>query len=235
MKDFLKKYSSVIGVFNIALVVFVLLVNEAQAEQQSAITSVNVDGLQQQNDSTITSNGSYNQYNLGGGGNNFGSSGFPTYDRIGDVQCAVSTFSAKAYGIQRHLSQGALQLGVTVPLTFGRCRSAQDDQVALMQFNLHQKQIEQHKQDILFQSKMLQVCSGLHTMGYVITVDNPLYQACLAFQPSELRHSAAHAEEPLLMGFGKPSAHEEERIALERLNRENEYPVIEEFHIHPED
>ena len=57
MKDFLKKYSSVIGIFNIALVVFVLLVNEAQAEQQSAITSVNVDGLQQQNDSTITSNG----------------------------------------------------------------------------------------------------------------------------------------------------------------------------------
>lgn len=207
----------------ISFLITAFLFNFAYAEQ--AVTTLEVGGVAQSNAGTVTSQGSYNQYNLGGGGNNFGSGEFPTYDRIGDVSCSVSTLTAKAYGLSRHLNQGAMQLGVTVPLTFGRCRSAQDDQIALMQFNLHQKTVEQHKQDILFQSKMLTVCAGLHTMGYVITVENPLYLSCLAFQPAKLNHVLKHAGEPMIIGYGKPSAHQSERVKLNLVHDTNHHPA----------
>ena len=192
----------------ILMLALMAVIGTTQAEQ----TNVVIDGVEQRNEGTVNSTGAFNQYNLGGGGQNFGGQDIPVYQRKGDVSCAVATFSAKAYGIQRHLNQGALQLGVNIPLTGRRCLNAFDDAVEATIYDLHVKRVEQRKQDVLFQVKMANVCMGLHQADVILAIDNPLFEACQDFQPSEVKHGKPHAKDPLILGFGKPSAHEQERL-----------------------
>ena len=195
------------------------VVGATQAEQ----TTVIVDGVEQSNQGSVNSTGAFNQYNLGGGGQNFGGQDIPVYQRKGDVSCAVATFSAKAYGIQRHLNQGALQVGVNIPLTGRRCLNAFDDAVEATIYELHVKKVEQRKQDVLFQTKMFDVCRGMHLAGYVVAIDNPLFEACQQFQPSEANHGPKHAKDPQVLGFGKPSAHEQERLEHLELHHPHDF------------
>jgi hypothetical protein len=210
-----------------------ILILSGQAIQANDSTSSDAAsdsaGTTQSNSGQVTSTGSFSQYNLGGGGNNFGQNDIPTYDRIGRVQCAVSTASAKVYGLQRHLSQGALQVGVTIPLTFGRCRSAMDDEVALMRHELHVATVEQEKKDqlfvmkqeqvafdshkkaVLFEAQMADICATLH--GKVLLAnDIVLSQMCALYQPIDKDHG--HSDDPIRDGFTKPAQHHHERIAL---------------------
>lgn len=191
-----------------------LLATQGTAQAES--TTVIVDGLEQSNEGSVNSTGSYTQYNMGG--TQFGGGDIPVYQRHGDIQCPVSTFSVKANGLQRHLNQGSLQMGITIPLTGRRCGSAFDDAVEAQRFALHAKQVEQNKQDVLFQAKMFKVCQGMHLAGYVIDLHNPLYSACGEFQPASLSHGTKHEPEPLIRGYGKPAAHESERVKLYELH-----------------
>lgn len=206
----------------------IILSMQVQAEESTSSEST-ADGATQNNSGQVTSSGSFTQYNLGGGGNNFGQNDIPTYDRIGRVQCAVSTASAKVYGLQRHLSQGALQLGVTVPLTFGRCRSAMDDEVALMRHELHVATIEQekknqlfiwkqeqvafdsHKKEVLFEAQMADICAALHAK-VLLASDIALSQMCALYQPIDKNHG--HTDDPIRDGFKKPAQHHHERVNL---------------------
>lgn len=214
---------------------------QVQAEE-STNSATESEGATQSNTGSVTSQGSYTQYNLGGGGNNFGQNDIPTYDRIGRVQCAVSTASAKVYGLQRHLSQGALQIGVTVPLTFGRCRSAMDDEVALMKHELHVAVVEQekknklftmkqeqvafdsHKKEVLFQAQMADICGTLHTK-VLLANDIALSKMCGLYQPIDKDHG--HTDDPILEGFRKPAPHYHERVALAFSRSDPEYFVAE--------
>lgn len=209
------------------LFIAVILSMQVQAEESSSSESFSTENTQK-NSGQVTSTGSYNQYNLGGSGNNFGTNDIPTYDRIGRVQCAVSTASAKVYGLQRHLSQGALQIGVTVPLTFGRCRSAMDDEVALMRHELHVAKIEQgkkdvlffmkqeqvefdsHKKEVLFEAQMADICSVLHAK-VLLNDDISLSKMCALYQPIDKNHK--HSDDPRLDGFTKPAQHHHERLS----------------------
>ena len=204
---------------NLGFALAILVAGTVQAEQ----TTVIVDGVEQSNQGSVNSTGAFNQYNLGGGGQNFGGQDIPVYQRKGDVSCAVATFSAKAYGIQRHLSQGALQVGVNIPLTGRRCLNAFDDAVEATIYELHVKKVEQRKQDVLFQTKMFDVCRGMHLAGYVVAIDNPLFEACQQFQPSEANHGPKHAKDPQVLGFGKPSAHEQERLEHLELHHPHDF------------
>jgi len=205
---------------------------------QGTTTNVVVDGLSQQNSGQVTSQGSYNQYNLGGGGNNFSSGDFPVYQRKGDVQCPTATFSMKAYGLQRHLNQGAVQAGITVPLTGRRCLNAFDDEVAVTQYELHVAKIEQDKRDQLFlaqvekdriaayerqinfEVQMAQTCSALHGTT-LISSNIALSDMCTMFMPIDTDHS--HGEEPHYDGFRKPASHEHERVKLTRAEELADY------------
>lgn len=210
--------------------IIILSMQTIQAEDStSSDAASDSTGTTQTNSGQVTSTGSFSQYNLGGGGNNFGQNDIPTYDRIGRVQCAVSTASAKVYGLQRHLSQGALQLGVTVPLTFGRCRSAMDDEVALMRHELHVATVEQekknklfvmkqeqvafdsHKKEVLFEAQMADICAALHAK-VLLASDIALSEMCALYQPIDRNHG--HADDPIRDGFKKPAQHHHERVNL---------------------
>ena len=205
---------------------------------QSTTTNVVVDGLSQQNSGQVTSQGSYNQYNLGGGGNNFSSGDFPVYQRKGDVQCPTATFSMKAYGLQRHMNQGAIQAGITVPLTGRRCLNAFDDEVAVTQYELHVAKIEQDKRDQLFlaqvkkdavtayqreidfAAKMAGVCGQLH-QSVLIASNTALSDMCTMYMPIDTDHG--HGEEPHNDGFTKPASHKHERVVLSQADQLADY------------
>lgn len=232
----------------IALMLTLLAFNvSAEDGTSNNSTTVNLDSVTQTNTGQVTSQGSYTQYNLGGGGNNFGTNDIPTYERIGRVQCATSTFSAKAYGLTRHLNQGALQMGFTVPLTSGRCQNAQDDEVALMQHELHVAKIEQEKKNqlfamkvareafesnkktVLFESQMADVCSQLH--GKILLADSTSLSAmCNLYQPIDKNHT--HGDDPQRNGFTKPAAHHYERVAQEEVTMEEYVKRNDEEEVH---
>lgn len=70
----------------IALMLTLLAFNvSAEDGTSNNSTTVNLDSVTQTNTGQVTSQGSYTQYNLGGGGNNFGTNDIPTYERIGRV------------------------------------------------------------------------------------------------------------------------------------------------------
>jgi len=213
-------YGEVIGVLIIMSIALFMLLFNYEAKAQDVTTNVVVDGLSQQNSGQVTSQGSYNQYNLGGGGNNFSSGDFPVYQRKGDVQCPTATFSMKAYGLQRHLNQGAVQAGITIPLTGRRCLNAFDDEVAVTQYELHVAKIEQdkrdqlfvaqvekdavvaHEKEVLFQAKMAGVCATLHTTT-LINENIALSQMCNDYMPIDANHG--HSDDPHHNGFVKPA------------------------------
>lgn len=174
-------------------------------------TNTSIDGIEQRNSSNVQASGSYTQNIIGQGQGSFNQGSIPTYERAGSVQCAVSSLSADAFALNNDASIGAFRVGVSIPLTFGRCRRAFDDEMAVIKYGLHVAKIEQAKQNILFQTKMADVCMGLHQAGIVIVKTSPLYQACLDFQPAALTHDNPHPAEPYIEGYGKPSAHKHER------------------------
>lgn len=198
--------------------VSIALLLGARAEAQvSTSTNTEIAGIEQRNASQVNASGSYTQNIIGQGSGNFDQGTMPTYERKGDVQCAISSMSADAFALNNDASIGAFRLGVTVPLFTGRCKSAFDDEVAVTRYQLHVAKVEQRKQDILFNVKMAEVCMGLHKANIVIDKTNPLYTHCVQFMPSNLIHGKPHAAEPNIIGFGKPSAHIEEIDLTEAL------------------
>ena len=204
--------------------ILVLAVN-AQA-QVSTNTNTEIAGIEQRNASQVNASGSYTQNIIGQGSGNFDQGSIPTYERKGDVQCAVSSMSADAFALNNDASIGAFRLGISVPLTFGRCRDAFDDEVAVTRYKLHVAKVEQRKQDILFNVKLAEVCMGLHQAGIVIDKTNPLYVQCRQYMPSELKHGKPHPAEPNILGFGKPSAHAEEIDLTEHVHSHEDYPEL---------
>ena len=97
----------------------VMLIPCKAAAQQTADNSTTIDGINQRNQSAVTSSGSYTQNVIGQGSGNFDQGSIPTYERKGDVQCAVSSMSADAFALNNDASIGAFRLGISVPLTFG--------------------------------------------------------------------------------------------------------------------
>ena len=203
------KESTAINIMILSLLAMIAMNLSLQANAQDTNNTTNIDGIEQRNESTVSSTGSYTQNVIGGG--NFNQGSIPTYNRKGDVQCAVPSMSADAYALNNDASAGAFRVGITYPLGGDRCQSAFDDEVAVTLYKLHVLKVEQHKQDVLFQQQMSTVCLGLHQAGIVIDKSNVLYEACLQFQPAEIKHGQPHPEEPRINGFGKPSAHKHER------------------------
>ena len=194
--------------------------------QVSTNTNTEIAGIEQRNASQVNASGSYTQNIIGQGSGNFDQGSIPTYERKGDVQCAVSSMSADAFALNNDASIGAFRLGISVPLTFGRCRDAFDDEVAVTRYKLHVAKVEQRKQDILFNVKLAEVCMGLHQAGIVIDKTNPLYVQCRQYMPSELKHGKPHPAEPNILGFGKPSAHAEEIDLTEHVHSHEDYPEL---------
>jgi len=202
------KTESIVIVMIMALLAF-LAIGSTWVNAQDTNNTTQIDGIRQSNQSAVSSTGSYTQNVIGGG--NFNQGSIPTYNRKGDVQCATPSMSADAYALNNDASAGAYRVGITIPLFTGKCESAFDDEVAVTLYKLHVLRVEQNKQDILFQQQMSSVCLGLHQAGIVINKSNVLYEACLQFQPAEIKHGQPHPENPYIKGFGKPAAHKHER------------------------
>ena len=156
-----------------------IMVSHAKAGTEALEASVDVGPVSQKNTGVVNSTGAFNQYNTAG--SSFSSGGIPTYNRIGDTSCAAATMNIQAQGMQQGFEQGSIQMGITIPLGGGKCEDAQKDQISLMRFELHQKQVEQNKQNILFDVKMYNVCKDIKATGYTIQINNPLYATCSKF------------------------------------------------------
>ena len=203
------KETTFINIMILSLLAMIAMNLSLSARAQDTANTTNIDGIRQSNQSAVSSTGSYTQNVIGGG--NFNQGSIPTYNRKGDVQCATPSMSADAYALNNDASAGAYRVGITIPLFTGKCESAFDDEVAVTLYKLHVLRVEQNKQDILFQQQMSSVCLGLHQAGIVINKSNVLYEACLQFQPAEIKHGQPHPENPYIKGFGKPAAHKHER------------------------
>jgi len=206
------KESTAINIMILALLAMIAINFSLSANAQDTANTTNIDGIEQRNQSSVTSTGSYTQNNVGGP--NFGQGTIPTYNRKGDVQCATPSMSADAFALNNDASIGSFRLGVTIPLFTSKCESAFDDEVAVTLYRLHVLKVEQSKKDILFQQQMSKVCMGLHQVGIVINKSNVLYEACQQFQPAQLSHGDPHPEDPYISGFGKPAAHQHERAEM---------------------
>lgn len=119
-----------------------------------AVEQNNNDSNSQDNHSSTYSSGSQQNYQINNNNN--------ARHRIGDVECSAPTVD---FGLTDREGSGNSLMAYTsisIPLSSGTCKRAQETRLRRMQLDLEITGIEQHKKDILFRERMTVVCDKLH-------------------------------------------------------------------------
>lgn len=141
----------------------------------AAATAAADDTNSQQNNSNSSSYGSLANYQI--------NSNSEAFHQVGRARCAAPTVDAGIAGPKGLGNDSTAYMEVNFPLGGGTCKEAQDQELSLMKYDLHVAQVEQRKKDILFQTKMAQVCIALHATT-LIQENNPLAKECSQFEPN---------------------------------------------------
>ncbi len=129
----------------------------------------------QMNESNSYSSGSLSNYQI--------NSNSEARHRVGDAVCAAPSLDVGISGRSNNLDDsGMVYMAVNIPFGGSVCEDAQAATLSAMNYDLHVKQVEQNKRDILFENKMANVCVALHR---TVKIDrsNPLWEVCNNFTP----------------------------------------------------